>query len=95
MEGDFGASLPVPLGAGLDSSVFSDFMGPGSFIVKLNSENSVQWDAPFMDASVTIPGLSGYVSLEYTVIPEPSSAAMLVLGLGALSATRRTRRSRE
>ena len=85
LGGDFSGSNMVGL-----------FLGSGTFDIVVNAIGSHSIEGMNIDKSIlSTPQLSGNVVLTYEIVPEPSTASLLVLGLGGLIALRRTRRSRE
>lgn len=86
------------LGGTIDSLVFDQFTGAGTFDILINA---AQIDATSPRSGggstysvSTIPALSGDVVVTYEVVPEPSTYALLVLAAGALGAHGWRRRQR-
>jgi len=71
---------------------FSKFMGAGDFEVQLDAEvfSSLGTSLPY---EVIPPSFFGDLILTYEIIPEPSAASLLALGLTGLVALRRCRRN--
>jgi hypothetical protein len=97
LSGDFGTDTTGNLGGSLDSSLFNQYAGLGTFNIVLNGFQSFAVDGNGIDTQFYNPSpkLSGNVVVTYGLVPEPSSGALLLLGMGGLIALRRTRRSRD
>jgi len=95
LSGDFGSASTGSLGGSLNSSVFSEFLGAGTFNIVLNGFQSFLVEGNGIDTSNYNPSpkLSGNVTVTYEIVPEPSAASLLIFGLGGLAALRRVRRS--
>ena len=72
-------------------SDWSKFMGEGDFVIQLDSEVFSSTGTSLI-YEVTPPSFFGNLVLTYEIIPEPSSASLLALGVGGLIAIRRMRR---
>lgn len=92
ITGNFGIDSTGLLGGGLSSSFFSEYLGAGTFDIVVNGLQNVSVVGPGIDQSTTSPRLSGNVVVTYEIVPEPSAASLLALGLGGLIALRRCRR---
>jgi hypothetical protein len=92
VTGNFGTAGTGPLGGSLASSVFSEYLGAGTFNVVVNALQSTSVDGPGIDQSTSSPRLSGNVVVTYEIVPEPSAASLLIFGLGGLAALRRCRK---
>ena len=98
LTGNFGGGAPVSLTGNIFSADYGSFLGDKisdtAFAVSFAANS--YWDAktaPGMDVtSLRTPSISGELILSYTVIPEPSAASLLTIGIGGLIALRRTRR---
>jgi len=92
VTGNFGTDSTGVLGGGISSSLFSEYLGAGTFDIIVNGLQSVSVIGPGIDQSTSSPRLSGNVVVTYEIVPEPSSASLIILGLGGLVALRRMRR---
>jgi len=92
VTGNFGTAGTGPLGGSLASSVFSEYLGAGTFNVVVNALQSTSVDGPGIDQSTNSPRLNGNVVVTYVLVPEPSAASLLIFGLGGLVAVRCVRR---
>ena len=93
VSGNFGSAGTGILGGSLASGVFSEYLGSGTFNIVVNGLQSTSVVGPGIDQSTISPRLSGNVVVTYEIVPEPSSGALLLLGIGGLIALRRVRRS--
>jgi len=94
ISSDFGSSdTGGPIGGELLSNdMFSDYLGSGTFDIVVNALQSTSVVGPGIDQSTSSPRLSGNVVVTYEIVPEPSTASLIVLGLGGLAGLRRARR---
>jgi len=95
VSGNFGSAGTGTLGGSLASGFFSEYLGSGTFNIVVNALQSTSVVGPGIDQSTSSPRLGGNVVVTYEIVPEPSAASLLILGLGGLAALRRTRRSRD
>lgn len=93
LSGDFGSASTGNLGGSLNSSLFNQFTGLGTFSVVLNGFQSFAVEGNGIDTSNYNPSpkLSGDVIVTYEIVPEPSAASLMFLGAGALLALKRRR----
>jgi hypothetical protein len=94
LSGDFGSATTGSLGGSLNSGVFSEFLGAGTFNIVLRGFQSFLAEGDGIDTSNYNPSpkLSGNVTVTYEIVPEPSAASLLIFGLGGLVAIRCVRR---
>ena len=90
--GNFGSAGTGTLGGSLASGFFSEYLGSGTFNIVVNALQSTSVEGPGIDQSTSSPRLGGNVVVTYEIVPEPSTASLIVLGLGGLAGLRRARR---
>lgn len=95
-NGDYGTSSTGALGGFLATSSFDQFLGAGTFDIEVNAAQLDTTTRTFFGSTVyrvnSEPALSGNVVVTYEIVPEPSVASLLVVGMAGAIALRRLRR---